>query len=152
MTTFQACAWAWINNINCLLNKINIFICIAEKEKVVEIVLDQFLLMWKISPAWKMWTQCVSTAQFSQRKWDLSFLQFLFVFRVPKMSFFEEAHFIIIISTRAREKKQDLCTINDPLGQTQSPASSDIYCQLKVVLFWKIFKSDGRTDRQNVRK
>ena len=37
--------------------------------------------------------------------------------------------------------------INDPLGQTHSPANSDHYSRLKFVLFCEILKSgDGRTD------
>ena len=44
-----------------------------------------------------------------------------------------------------------MCAINDPLGQTNSPASSDQFSRLKVVLFCEILKSgdgrkDGRTD------
>ena len=46
-----------------------------------------------------------------------------------------------------------MCAMNDPLGQTQSPASSDRYFHLKAVLFGEIMKSgDGRTDGQHVRK
>ena len=45
------------------------------------------------------------------------------------------------------DRKQDMCAINDPQGQTDSPASSDHCSHLKVVLFCEIFKSeDGRTD------
>ena len=41
--------------------------------------------------------------------------------------------------------------INDPLGQTHSPASSDRYSRWNFILFCEILKSeDGRTDRQNV--
>ena len=40
-----------------------------------------------------------------------------------------------------------MCAINDPLGQTHSPASSDHFSRLKVVLFCEILKNyDGRTD------
>ena len=43
--------------------------------------------------------------------------------------------------------------INDPLGQTHSPANNDHYSSLNFVLFCEIFKigdrlTDGRTDRQ----
>ena len=39
-----------------------------------------------------------------------------------------------------------MCAINDPLGQTHSPSSSDHYSRLKVVLFSVILKSgDGQT-------
>ena len=44
-----------------------------------------------------------------------------------------------------------MSVINDPLGQTHSPASSDRYSRLKFVLYCEIMKSgderkDGRTD------
>ena len=39
-----------------------------------------------------------------------------------------------------------MCAINDPLGQTQSPASSDYHSHLKIVLFSEIFKKWGLTD------
>ena len=40
-----------------------------------------------------------------------------------------------------------MCAINDPLTQTLSPASSDHYSHLKIVLFCEVLKSeDGRTD------
>ena len=40
-----------------------------------------------------------------------------------------------------------MSAINDPLGQTNSPAGSDHCSHLKVVLFCEILKSgDGRTD------
>ena len=42
-----------------------------------------------------------------------------------------------------------MSAINDPLGQTHSPASSDHYSHLKIVLFNEILKrgrTDGRTD------
>ena len=46
--------------------------------------------------------------------------------------------------------------INDPLGQTHSPASNDHYSRLKIALFLRDFeqwgRTDGRTDRQRVRK
>ena len=43
--------------------------------------------------------------------------------------------------------QQDMYAINDPLGQTHSPASSDHYSGLKVALFCEILKNvDGRTD------
>ena len=54
-------------------------------------------------------------------------------------------------SSRVVQKQtlQDMCAINDPLGQTHSPASSDHYFRLKVILFSEILKSeDGRTDEQ----
>ena len=38
-----------------------------------------------------------------------------------------------------------MCVINDPLGQTHSPSSSDHYSHLKVVLFCENFKSDDTT-------
>ena len=42
-----------------------------------------------------------------------------------------------------------MCAINDPLGDTNSPASSDHYYHLRVVWFREILKSgDGRTDSQ----
>ena len=42
-----------------------------------------------------------------------------------------------------------MCAINDPLGQTHSPALSEHYSHLKVVLFCDILKSgDGRKDGQ----
>ena len=37
-----------------------------------------------------------------------------------------------------------MCAINDPLGQTHSPASSDHYSHLKVVLFCDILKGEDR--------
>ena len=38
-----------------------------------------------------------------------------------------------------------MCAINDPLGQTHSPTSSDHYSHMKVRLFSEILKSgDGR--------
>ena len=44
-------------------------------------------------------------------------------------------------------EKQNMCAINDPLGQPHSPASSDHYSHLKIVLFCVILKSeDGRKD------
>ena len=43
--------------------------------------------------------------------------------------------------------------INDPFGQTHSPASSDHYSHLKVVLFCEILKSgDGRSYRHKMWK
>ena len=43
---------------------------------------------------------------------------------------------------------QDMCGINDPLGQNQSPVRSDHYSHLKVVLCCEILKSeDGQTPR-----
>ena len=52
------------------------------------------------------------------------------------------------------ENVQDMCAINDPLGQTHSLASSDHYSYLNFVLFYKILKvgMDGRTYRQHVWK
>ena len=48
--------------------------------------------------------------------------------------------------------QEDMSAINDPLGQTHSPASSDHYSHLKVVLFCEILKSpDGRTDGRTPR-
>ena len=41
-----------------------------------------------------------------------------------------------------------MCAINDPLGQTHSPASNDRYSRLKVVLFREIL--DKRKDRHHV--
>ena len=39
--------------------------------------------------------------------------------------------------------------INDPLGQTHNPASSDHYFHMKIVVFCKILKSgEGWTDGQ----
>ena len=38
-----------------------------------------------------------------------------------------------------------MCAINDPLGQTHSPASSDHYSHLKVILFWDIWESGDTT-------
>ena len=47
----------------------------------------------------------------------------------------------------AYNAEQDMCAINDPLGQTHSPASSDHYFHSKIVLFCEILKSgDRRTD------
>ena len=43
---------------------------------------------------------------------------------------------------------QDMCAINDPLGQSHSPASSDHYSRLKVALFceiWKVGRTYGQT-------
>ena len=40
---------------------------------------------------------------------------------------------------------QDMCAINDPLGQTHSPASSDHYSRLKFVLFCDNMEKWGRT-------
>ena len=39
-----------------------------------------------------------------------------------------------------------MSAINDPLGQTYSPASSDHYSRLKLVLLCELYKW-GRTDR-----
>ena len=39
---------------------------------------------------------------------------------------------------------QDVCAINDPLSQTQSPASSDLYSHLNFVLFIEILKNGDR--------
>ena len=53
------------------------------------------------------------------------------------------------MSYKIKYCRQDICVINDPLGQTQSPASSDHYFYLKLGLLWEIFKSgDGRMDVQ----
>ena len=39
-----------------------------------------------------------------------------------------------------------MCATNDPLGQTHSPASSDHYSHLKIVMSCEILKSvDGQT-------
>ena len=47
------------------------------------------------------------------------------------------------------QRKQDMCAINDPFGQTHSLASSDNYYHLKVLLFCEIFKiGDGHADGQ----
>ena len=44
-----------------------------------------------------------------------------------------------------------MCAINDPIGQTHSPASSNHYSRLKVVLFHEILKSgDGQTTRAKI--
>ena len=46
-----------------------------------------------------------------------------------------------------------MCAINDPPGQTQSPASSDHFSHFKFLLVFEIFKSgDGQKDRQHVQK
>ena len=37
-------------------------------------------------------------------------------------------------------KVQGMCVVNDPFGQTHSPVSSDHYSQLKIVLFFFIWK------------
>ena len=50
---------------------------------------------------------------------------------------------------RKIEKEQDMCTINDPLGQTHSPASSDHYYRLKFVFVLQDFEKWGRTDGQH---
>ena len=43
--------------------------------------------------------------------------------------------------------KSKTCVINDPLGQTHSPTSSEHYFHTKFVLFCDILKcGDGRTD------
>ena len=39
---------------------------------------------------------------------------------------------------------QDMHAMNDPLDQTHSPTSSDLYSHLEVVLFLKILKSEDR--------
>ena len=44
---------------------------------------------------------------------------------------------------------QDMCAVNDPLGQTHSPASSDHYSHLKIVLFCEIL-TDGQTTRAKI--
>ena len=44
-----------------------------------------------------------------------------------------------------------MCAINDPLGQTHCPTSSDHYSHLKIVLFCEIVKSaEGRTPRAEI--
>ena len=43
---------------------------------------------------------------------------------------------------------QDMGAINDPLGQTHSPTSSNHYYHLKPVLFCEILKSGDGTDVQ----
>ena len=60
---------------------------------------------------------------------------------------------ITCLSKTSRVKlRQDLCAINDPLGQTHGPAICDHYSRFKVVLFCEILKSgDGRTDVQTTR-
>ena len=51
----------------------------------------------------------------------------------------------LLFLTKLLQKVQDMCTFNDPLGQTHSPDSSKYYSRLKVVLFCDILKSgDGR--------
>ena len=59
----------------------------------------------------------------------------------------------MLYQTIKRKTRQDVYTINDPLGQTQIPANSDHYSHLKFVLSRKILKSpDGRPDRYHVLK
>ena len=47
-----------------------------------------------------------------------------------------------------------MSAIYDPLGQIHSPASSDHYSHLKIVLFCvrTYGQTDGQTDRLHVRK
>ena len=45
---------------------------------------------------------------------------------------------------------QNMCVINDPLGQTHSPASVDHYSHWKFVLFREILKSGDGRDGQRV--
>ena len=50
-------------------------------------------------------------------------------------------------STVAKHVKntQDMSLIDDPLGQTHSPSSSDHYFHAKFVLFWDSMKSTDET-------
>ena len=48
------------------------------------------------------------------------------------------------ILTIRKEMLNKTVVINDPLGQTHKPASSDPYSQMKIVLK----SEDGRTDRR----
>ena len=60
---------------------------------------------------------------------------------------------LYVIKIFTTSKEQDKSANNDPLGLTHSPASSDHYSHLRVVLFCEILKSgDRRTDRHNVWK
>ena len=63
-------------------------------------------------------------------------------------------HWVIIIFTHGlrssvrlsrKKPRQNIYAINDPLGQTHSPASSNHYSHLQVALFWKM-RTKGRTD------
>ena len=47
--------------------------------------------------------------------------------------------------------EQDMCAINDPLGQIHSPASSDHYSHLKFVFVLRDFEKWERTDVQTPR-
>ena len=53
----------------------------------------------------------------------------------------------IICTKESQTSKNKTCVINDPLGQTHSPTSSDHYFQATFVLFCDILKSgDGRSE------
>ena len=58
-----------------------------------------------------------------------------------------ENSFLISYSlcSHSKSKWHSISAINDPHGQTHSPASSAHYSRLKVVLFCEILKT-GRTD------
>ena len=45
-----------------------------------------------------------------------------------------------------------MCAINDPLGQTHSPASSEHFFRFKFVLKSGDRRTDGRTNGQHVQE
>ena len=56
------------------------------------------------------------------------------------------------IKELAKNRLNKTGVINDPLGLTHNPSSSDHYSRLKIVLFWMNLKSgDVRTDFQTPR-
>ena len=51
------------------------------------------------------------------------------------------------LSFHGRSDRQGICVINDPLGQTQSPTSSDHYSDLTFGLVCEILKKDDLPDK-----
>ena len=104
---------------------------------------------------------------------DKYFLKFLFLFSIPQMWFFAEAKqkleevskerlckkergswrfLVIFLLEWENKKKYKTGVINDALGQTYSPTSSDHYLYAIFVLFGGCLRSgDGRTDGRKQR-
>ena len=98
----------------------------------------------------RLWESSENISQGNERNLSPSFKYHIyFTYDIEKVC--TMSYTLSIGSFGNRKKKEDICIINDPLGQTHSPTScSDHYFHATFVLFRDILKSgDGRTDENN---
>ena len=67
---------------------------------------------------------------------------------IKNIAFIQRSHLKVCmnIANLSKYAIDKTCVINDPLGQTHSPTSSDHYFHATFILFCDILKTDVRTE------